>query len=272
MRPKVLKALKRNVARWIARADKVVTISKNTEKELQEHFGLSKSKLSVIYPGVDTAHYYPRPKNEIAKVKHAYGIKGPYILFVSNLEPRKNVIGLVDAFAMLPGELRKQYALVLVGAESWGATKIYQAIHQAQSNGINIIHPDSYVPDAGLPALYSGATCLVHPAFYEGFGISPLQALACGTPVVASNAASLPEVVGTAAVLVNPSSTKDISSAIEKVLADPQLRQQLSQKGIAWASQWPWQKSATELAKLIENTETPPKHMKYNNLYIRKGA
>ena len=122
---------------------------------------------------------------------------------MSTIEPRKNIIGLVEAYLLLPVETRSEYSLVLVGGTGWKSEATLEAISRAQSDGENIIRP-GYIPDEFMPALYSGASVFCFPTFYEGFGIPPLEAMACGVPVVTSNSSSLPEVVGDAALIVSP--------------------------------------------------------------------
>ncbi len=151
---------------------------------------------------------------------------------------------LLEAYKLLPESLRKQYTLVIVGGSGWLNEPIMEAIKQDQAAGYDIIKPQVYMPEEDLPMLQSGATILVHPALYEGFGISTLQAMACGTPVIAANNSSLPEVVGEAAILINAEDTKDISDKMETLLKDTGMQSKLVNRGLTQVQNYSWYASA----------------------------
>ncbi len=255
--PKNLKFLQRGVNRWVSRSDIVLTGSDHTKQEIVDLLNVPEEKVIRIYHGVGHSFYYPRSSNEIITAKSKYGIKGKYILHIGSLEPRKNLINLIIAYKALPLKIRQLYGLCLIGGGGWLNGKIIDAINNAQTEGYNIIQPQSYVEDEDLPALISGSTILVHPAVYEGFGLPPLQAMACGVPVLVANNSSMPEVVGEAGVLFNAEKPEDISVKMDKVLSEQDYREQLSVKSLAQSKKFDWSISANELVNCIKKgTET----------------
>ena len=249
--PKNLRFMQRNMPKWIKRANRVLAISKNAQTEIIESLRVERTKTLLVPCGVDMQVFYERSKAEIERFKETYGITKDYILYLGNIEPRKNTVRLVDAYKLLPSGLRGQYSLVIVGGSGWLNEPINEAIKQAQSEGYDIVRPGKYIPEEELPVLQSGATILVHPALYEGFGISLLQAMACGTPVVAADNSSLPEVVGDAGLLVDAENEQDISDKMKTLLENKQLRKRLADKGIERARQYSWDKSAATLLNEI---------------------
>jgi glycosyltransferase involved in cell wall biosynthesis len=170
-------------------------------------------------------------------------------MFLSNVEPRKNIDRLLAAYEAAVAD--QSVSLLIVGADGWLNTATAATIERLRARGYEIIWPDAYVPDADLPALLSGAQALVHPALYEGFGISPLQAMACGTNVIVSNTTSLPEVAGKAGIYVDPLNTESITLTIQKTLAAKGL--QPKKKILTQTTKFSWQKAAAELHDIIDN-------------------
>jgi glycosyltransferase involved in cell wall biosynthesis len=250
--PKNQAFLKKNIGKWTRRATRVIAISKNAQDEIIKYLNVPQEKTSLVYCGVDPNVFYPRPVAEIASIKKEYDLPENYILFLSNIEPRKNVINLINAYKQLPPDITNKYALLLVGGGGWLDDPIIDSIKSAQNDGYNIIRPSIYIPDSKLPALHSGATVLVHPAYYEGFGIAPLQAMACGTPVIVANNSSLPGVVGGAGLLVDANDSTGISVKINELLSNTMLQAELSKKGIVQAKKYTWDQSADALVKEIE--------------------
>ncbi len=213
------------------RATKVITISKNSKQEIVEHYGVPEKNLAIIYPIIDKRNFYPRTDIEIKNVRAKYGVFGKYILFVGNIEPRKNLVTLLKAYAMLDPEQLKDYSLLLVGAKGWKDGEIHDLITDLQARGLKVAQPTGYVTDEDMPALVSGASIFTYVSRYEGFGIPPVEAMFCGTPVISSDNSSLPEAVGDAALKVNAKNTEQISQAISKLLGDTKLQQELVAKG-----------------------------------------
>jgi glycosyltransferase involved in cell wall biosynthesis len=248
---KNLAFMKANIQTWISRTNIVLTGSDHARKEIIDVLKVSPKKVIRIYHGVDHQQYYPRSENDIKAAQAKYNITGKYLLYIGSLEPRKNLTRLISSYCSLPRNLSDQYELCLLGGGGWLNEEIMKSIKLAQQKGFNILLPKQYIKDEDLPGLISGATILVHPALYEGFGLSPLQAMACGTPVVVGGNSSLPEVVGKAAVLVDAESEKDISAKIEKVLTDNKYRLSMRAQGIKQAAQFEWYKSAQQLLDCV---------------------
>jgi len=249
VQPKNLEFLSKNVNRWINRTDKVLTISKSAYEEITEELGVAKEKMGLVSCGVDRSVFYPRPKSEVLKFLHEYNLPSNYILYLGNIEPRKNIEGLIKAYERLPANLQRKHPLVLVGGGGWLNESILVLIDEARQRGVAIIKPDRFIPDDLLPVLHSGASLLVHPAHYEGFGISPLQAMACATPVVAANNSSIPEVVGDAALLFDSRNIEEISDRMNSVLSDKKLSTRLTEKGLVQATRYSWTAAAKVLIR-----------------------
>ena len=194
----------------------IIAVSEFSKSEIIKYYGLDPKLISVAHPSVDRRHFYKRSAEEIHKVKAKYDIFSEHYIFsVGNIEPRKNYERLIDAYTALPRKITDKYPLVIVGAGGWNNEKVKAKIQAAKENGYKIINPKQFVLDEDMPALYSGAQFFVFTPIYEGFGMSPLEAYACGTPVIASNVASVPEAAGKAAVYVDPYDVDDIRKKIE---------------------------------------------------------
>ncbi len=253
VQPKNLTYLKKYVPLWIKRADKIITLSEFSKTELIRYLQVPKAKIIVVSPGVDSSVFYQKDEEEIEKMKQKYNLyPRPYILYLGNIEPRKNLIRLVRAFNMLPMDIKSSYDLLLVGGDGWLSEEINNEIKKARANGSSIVKPKEYIVDSDLPALLSGASLLAHPALYEGFGISPLQAMACGTPVLIANNSSLPEVVGNAGVLVNAEDENDISNKIQAILTNSKLSKIMISEGLNQAQKFKWETSAKKLLHAIQ--------------------
>lgn len=249
--PKNQEYLEKFVPRSIDKATKIVAISKNTRREISKFYGIKEESIPIISPAVDHKIFYPRSLIEIAAIKRKFRIERPYILSVGTIEPRKNLIGVLNAFDILPETMKQKYSLVLVGGKGWLDEEITTKFNEL-SKRYSIIKT-GYVEDMDLPALYSGAKVFLFPSFYEGFGIPPLEAMACGVPVITSDNSSLPEVVGSAAIKIKAEDTKSLALSIEKVLTNKQLSGKLSRAGLRQASKFSWDKSAQDLLELLKN-------------------
>jgi glycosyltransferase involved in cell wall biosynthesis len=236
------------VPRSIRRADHVIAVSANVKRELMEHLGLPEGKVTIVTPAVRHADFYPRSDEEIRHIEGRYGLNRPYILYTGTLEPRKNIMGLLEAYAGLPSAVRERFQLVLAGGKGWLDSEITGRLKELRTLPIVLT---GYVPDADLPALYSGAALFVYPSFYEGFGMPPLEAMACGVPVITSDSASLPEVVGDAAVTVAASDISSLRRAIENLLEDEELAGEMRDRGLIRASQFSWKQSAMRLHEVL---------------------
>ena len=213
--------------------------------------------VSIVHPAVDHNIYKPRSRQETDTIKKKYSINGSYILYAGTLEPRKNILGILNAYEVLPDSLKNNLHLVLAGGKGWKAEEISSKLHQLISSGEKIIHT-GYVPDEDLPPLYSGASLFVYPSFYEGFGMPPLEAMACGVPVITSNNSSLPEVVSDAGIVIDANDTEELTKNIEKILRNPKLAKDLAKKGLEQAKKFTWENSAVKLRDLIEDVGKEP--------------
>ncbi len=230
-------------------ADRIIAISQNTKKDLVEYFNVRDDRIDVI-PLAARTDFHPRPMTEVQTyVTEHWGLDKPYLLSVGTVEPRKNLKHLIRVYCGLSEEIRNQYPLVIAGGEGWLSSDIYEWILEIGAE--SSIHFLGYVGSA-LPWLYCGATCFIYPSLYEGFGMPPLEAMACGIPVITSNTSSLPEVAGDAALLIDPLSEEELSSAIIKVVSDPTLRQTLSDKGLDQARKFSWDQIARDTLKVYE--------------------
>jgi alpha-1,3-rhamnosyl/mannosyltransferase len=211
-------------------ARRVLVISEATRRDLQKYFGVAPAKMVVTPLAADPA-FAPASAEQVAAVRAKFSLPAEYVLYLGSNKPHKNLATLLRAVEKITTPL------VVAGA--------YDVRYPiAPHNGKTILLRD--VSEADLPALYSGATVFVFPSLYEGFGLPPLEAMACGAPVICSNTSSLPEVVGDAALLVNPHAANEIADAIERVLTNPALRDELRAKGLAHAQKFSWERTARE--------------------------
>jgi len=216
--PRNLDYLRTHVGAWIKRATKVVTVSRTAKKEIAEEFGVDPAKIVVALNGVDRTRYRRSDPQRVEATKRNLGIAGEYILFVGNIEPRKNLVRLIEAYKSLPPALTERYRLVIVGSGGWLNEEIIDAIGHAQYDGYRILRPLRFVEDAEIVDLYSGARCAVLPSFHEGFGMPVLEALACGTRVVAANLGSIREAGGDLITYCDPLSVESIAAALRQTV------------------------------------------------------
>lgn len=238
---KQLRITVRNSARA---ASQIVALSQYARDDIINTYGIEPEKMNVI-PLAAPAHFRPvEDEAELQRVRQTYGIAGDYILSVGAIQPRKNLKRLIAAYSNLrrakpEGNLPK---LVLVGKCAWLYDETLRTIRELEVS--NSVVLTGYVPESDLPALYSGALCFVYPSYFEGFGLPPLEAMQCGTPVIVGERTSLPEVVGDAGVLVDPFDVSDIAGAIERLIFDSDLRLQLRVKGLQRAKLFEWRETA----------------------------
>jgi glycosyltransferase involved in cell wall biosynthesis len=227
----------------VRRADHILADSHATKADLVSMLNVEPEKVTVVHLAADPA-YRPLAEEEARRVSAKYGLEPGYLLFVGTLEPRKNLPGLLQAYRLLRDAGTTEAPLVLVGGKGWLYDEIFERIGTlVLTEHVRFLHD---VPDADLPGLYSAAGVLTTPSFYEGFGLPALEAMACGTPVVVSDRASLPEVVGEAGLLVNADDPEDIAKALGRVLGDEALRVRMRERGLAQAARFTWDKAARE--------------------------
>jgi len=234
-------------------ANSIIAISQSTKDDMVKYLKVDQSKISIIYPGYDNSIFLPVNNQELLDgVCRKYGIHGNYIFHVGTLEPRKNTKRLIEAYLKLRLAGNIKHKLVITGAKGWLYDDVQQLIQEAVSR--NEIILTGYVDIIDLPALYSGADAFIYPSLYEGFGLPPLEAMACGTPVITSNISSLPEVVGDAGMLVDPYNVDEIAQAIYRVISDNKLCEDMKRKGLKRAQVFSWGKSARKMLNVIEST------------------
>lgn len=240
--------LKNWTERSIKRANHIIAISESTKQDIIREYKVPGERITVTYPGIKKA---PSTKHQTPNIKKKYGIKGDYILFLGTLKPSKNIEGLIEAFEMLDVRGLK---LVVGGKKGWMDEEIFKKVKKLKLQD-KVIFTD-YIPEDDVPALMTGAKVFVMPSFWEGFGIPVLEAMAMGTPVVVSNVASLPEVVGEAGVFIDPNDTKDIARGIKRLLEDKSLYNRLRKKGLSRVKEFSWEKCAQKTLEVLENVAT----------------
>jgi glycosyltransferase involved in cell wall biosynthesis len=245
---KNLRYLREFVPRAVAESTGLIAISEFTKQDMVEHLGADPAKISVVPPGVDLERY--RVGIDSQPVRDKLKLPDKYLLFVSTLEPRKNVPTLLAAYRALSPELRREYALVLAGKVGWEADALLADIAKGDEHG-HIIHAN-YVDDSDMPGLYAGATAFVLPSHFEGFGMPALEAMACGVPVVTSNVSSIPEVVEGAGELLDPMDVAGFAAAMTRICQDREHAQDLARRGRARAEQYSWHASAQKLQAAID--------------------
>ncbi|MFO7675241.1 MAG: glycosyltransferase family 1 protein [bacterium] len=236
---------RRALSQAVATADMVLPVSRFTANELENRLKVPPARIRVVANGV-SKHFCPvRSPDRIAAARARYSLPNRFVLTVGVPEPKKNLLGILAAWRLLEQQGRKPPVLVVGGGRSygWQNRDIYRAVAEL---GDRVLTTD-FITVSDLPAVYSLADCFVFPSFYEGFGLPPLEAMACGTPVIVSNAASMPEVIGDAGLLVEPSDVAGLATAVSRLLSDAVLRAELSARGIARAARWQWDDSARRL-------------------------
>ena len=234
-------------------ADRIITSSQHSKRDIMRHLHLKDEQISVIFDGVGTQYRVISDLTGLQKLTARYRIPGKFLLYVGGFDQNKNLPTLVNAFHALVQQHRQfkeTLSLVFVGALTEAAKSL-----QAYINTLGIEQQvifTGFVPEDDLIALYNAAEIFIFPSLYEGFGLPPLEAMACGTPVISSNASSLPEVVGKAGIYIDPHSPEELTHAITTLLVDDALRQQLQGKGLERASLFSWENTARQTLDVYE--------------------
>lgn len=247
------------------RADMIITPSENTKRDIVDYYKIPPEKIRVIYPGIQSAQAHDVILSETknlsnsakkdpsayglrmtlnAEIQKKYNLPDEYILFLGTIEPRKNIIGLIEAFEKLRAKYPATAHLVIAGAPGWKNAEIYS---RAQASSFaEKIHFIDFVAPEDKTALYAGAKIFVYPSLYEGFGFPVLEAMSVGTPAITSNRSSLPEIAGSAAYLIDPTRPEQITLAMNELLNNDKLRDWHIQKGIEQVKKYSWEKAAKE--------------------------
>lgn len=233
--------------RSLERADRLVTISQATARDIAFHFPQAARKVRVVYPGIDP-EFRPGAPEEIAAIRRELGAPEGYILYVGTLEPRKNIGAILDAWELLHGEDPHVPPLYLAGAYGWASQHLLQRIETLAPRGVRSL---GHVDRAHLVRVFQGARVFVYPSLYEGFGLPPAEAMACGIPVVVSDASSLPEVVGDAGVRVPLGDSGALAQAIRDLLREPGRASELAARAVERAGRFRWDRAAQEMEEVF---------------------
>jgi glycosyltransferase involved in cell wall biosynthesis len=231
----------------VAQSLAVVVPSRFTRQRLLSYPWAGRAAVFIVPAGVDRAFFYPRPPQEVDEVRRRYCLPAEYFLAVGSLQPRKNLAALLEAWKILSAS-RPQLGLAVVGAS---AAHFRSPLISPAPAGVRFL---GYVSDHDLPALYSGALALVSASFYEGFGLPLLEAMACGTPVAASNCSALPELVEGCGLLFDPRQPGAIVDCLEWLAGDPNLRRRLSRSGLERSRGYDWGRTASSIWDVMERT------------------
>jgi glycosyltransferase involved in cell wall biosynthesis len=231
----------------VRRAEVVITISESTRQDVIQFFNLPPHKVHTVYCGVDDS-FQILPRTQVETFKARHGLPEAFVLFVGTLEPRKNVAGLIEAYAIWRKQDKGAPKLFIGGGKGWHYQEVFKLVEKFNLTS-EVVFP-GYLPQGDLRLWYNAATMFVYPSRFEGFGLPVLEAMACGTPVVTSNVSSLPEVAGDAAWLVDPTDIDDLSEAMYRVFNNPDLRQTMRQKGLIQKARFSWRKTATETTQV----------------------
>jgi glycosyltransferase involved in cell wall biosynthesis len=229
------------------RARRIIAISESTKRDVVRLLGVPPEKVGVIYCGIDEA-FRPLLDDQVAAFRSERGLPERFILFVGTIEPRKNVTRLIEAFASLHTCELANLKLVIGGAKGWFYGDVFARVEELGLESA-VMFP-GYIPVSELPLWYNAAELFVYPSLYEGFGLPPLEAMACGTPVVTANTSSLPEVVGQAGLTVDPLDVEGLAEAMRRILDDEALRYEMRGRGLQRARDFSWTKTAQETVQV----------------------
>lgn len=245
-----LKVLGTGISLSASRADAIIAVSEHTKRDVVKYLGISENKIRVIHSAA-SSRFVPISPGELPPVLGKYHLSpGGYLLYVGNIEPRKNLTRLLQSYSILRRQGGDYHPLILCGGKGWKNSEIYQKVEALSlTKDVEFL---GYIPDQDMPYLMNGASLLVYPSLYEGFGLPPLEAMACGTPVVSSNASSLLEVVGDAAKVVDPYDVDGLAEAMHRVLTSKATREEMRWKGLRRAKCFSWEKTARETLKVYQ--------------------
>jgi glycosyltransferase involved in cell wall biosynthesis len=239
------------IPRAARRAQKVIAISENTRQDVLRILGLSADKVVTVYCGVNPRFKPVSDEEALKRIRKKYGLDRSFVLFLGMIQPMKNLVRLIQAFKET---VRRGFTgvLVLAGPKGWGYVEAAAEVQRQALDG-QVIFPGP-IRDEELPGLLSAAEIFVYPSLYEGFGLPPLEAMACGVPVVVSSSSSLPEVVGDAGLVVDPLNVGELAAAMWRALTDSALRDQLRARGFEQAKRFTWEEAARQTLEVYKAT------------------
>lgn len=252
MQQKTFNRIKSGIEYSVNRADKIVTISESTKKDIIKILNVPSSKIDIVPPGVNFSIFnYNYSEEQINRVKNKYNLPNKYILYMGTLEPRKNIESIVEAFNLFKKESdfsSKNIKLVIAGKKGWMYDSVFFKVKKLSLEN-EVLFTD-YVDEKDKPIIYKLASLFVFPSLYEGFGIPILEAMAASVPVITSNVSSLPEVAGNAAILVSPKDVVAIAEGMNKILTDINIKKELINKGNLQSKRFSWDDSAKKLYEI----------------------
>jgi len=235
----------------VRRTDAIIAVSQATKHDVMRLLGVPENKVTVIYEAASPVFRPIKMPDLRQRVRGRFGIPGEFILFVSTIEPRKNVSTLLRAFRQFLDVYRREIKLVLAGEKGWLFDEVFRLVAELKLEKEVIFL--GRVSTEELLWLYNTAETLVAPSIYEGFGLTPLEAMACGTPVIVSNVSSFPEIVGDAGLFIDPGCADELMVAMQRILSDSELRASLIEKGLKRAALFSWDKAAQETLALYRS-------------------
>lgn len=227
------------------RSARVLTVSEASKRDILHFFHIPASKVEVVYNAIDDRFGRLPEPDDVVRVRQRFQLDDPFLLYAGNIKPHKNVDRVIEAFARLKKRGFEPLKLLIIGDEISKSPELRRAVHRHQLH--QQVRFLGFVPDATLAVLYRLADVFVFPSLYEGFGLPPLEAMASCTPVVTSNVSSLPEVVGDAALLVDPRDPEAIANAVQRILTDDELKRSLVRKGLDRAHEFSWERSVRRI-------------------------
>lgn len=242
--------MQKELRNTVSRASVLITDSYYTKRELAEFFGVIPDKI-VVAPLAYNRDFHPRSSAEVEFTLNKYNLKSrQFYLYTGTIEPRKNILTLLNAYDRLPAVVKKNFPLVISGYKGWESEELFRLFNKGEREGW--LKYLGFVPGKDLPFLYSAATSFLFPSIYEGFGLPVLEAMASGTPVICSNATSLPEVVGEAALMHEPEDVVKLTSCIQMIIDDAETKQSMSEKGLVQAKKFSWSVCADKTIEAYE--------------------
>jgi glycosyltransferase involved in cell wall biosynthesis len=237
---------------WVAthRSARVLTVSDASKRDILRYFRVPDSKIAVIYNAIDERFHEEPAADEVMRVRERYQLNDPFVLYAGNIKPHKNLERLIEAFHIIRRGDLEHVKLLIIGDEISKYAALRRAVHRYKLH--KHVRFFGFVPDATLAILYRLARVFVFPSLYEGFGLPPLEAMASGTPVITSNVSSLPEVVGDAAMLIDPYEPEAIAGAMRRVMADERLREDMRERGLARVRELSWERSIRRVREIYD--------------------
>ncbi len=249
--PNYLEIFRQEMPRILSETQAIITVSEHSKKDLVRLMGIDPDRITVIYEAPESTYKEIRPEIAKARIANKYGISGKFVLYLGGFSPRKNIPNLLRAFAKIRADLPETVFLVIVGRHSPNFAALFELVEKL-GLGDSVIFP-GFAPVQDLPFLYNAASLFVYPSFYEGFGLPPLEAMACGTPTIIANCSSLPEIADKGAKAVDPHDIDAIAKAMFEILTKDKVAADLRKAGLSRAAEFSWTKTAAQTIKVYQS-------------------